>query len=375
MPFVGTTYSLTGVQPGSHKFQAAIVDGSGTVLAETSPFAWQVGQTTPTINWSNPADITYGTALSSTQLDAIASVDGSFTYTPAAGTILGAGQDQTLSVNFTPTDTTDFSTVTASVTINVDQATPVVSVAPVLLTYGTALADAQLGGTAAWMVDGAQVSVPGTYTYTSASGTVLNASSSDYTESVTFRPDDTTDYTSVTTTVAVHVAEAALTITTSGTQAYGGSPSFSVHYSGFVQGQGASALSGTLVDTTSTTSNSNAGTYTAAVSATGLTSTNYAITYVAGSMVVTAALTITASGGAGLRRISKLQCGLQWFRLGSGRERVERKLGVFHHYDFQQQRRHVRDYGLSKRSDLDELCDHLRRWPDGRDCSTAEDHR
>jgi len=37
---------------------------------------------TPNITWSNPAPITYGTALGPTQLNATASVPGSFTYTP-----------------------------------------------------------------------------------------------------------------------------------------------------------------------------------------------------------------------------------------------------------------------------------------------------
>jgi hypothetical protein len=37
-----------------------------------------------TITWSTPADITYGTALSATQLNATANVAGSFVYSPAA---------------------------------------------------------------------------------------------------------------------------------------------------------------------------------------------------------------------------------------------------------------------------------------------------
>ena len=40
---------------------------------------------TPTITWAAPADITYGTALSATQLNATATVPGTFVYTPAAG--------------------------------------------------------------------------------------------------------------------------------------------------------------------------------------------------------------------------------------------------------------------------------------------------
>src|ERR1041385_2096551 len=65
------------------------------------------GKTTPTITWATPTAITYGTALSSTQLNATASVAGTFVYTPAAATVLNTGT-QMLSVSFTPTDTTHF---------------------------------------------------------------------------------------------------------------------------------------------------------------------------------------------------------------------------------------------------------------------------
>jgi len=60
-----------------------------------------VTQAAPVITWNNPAAINYGTALSATQLNASATVGGSFTYTPAAGSIPAAGTD-TLSVTFTP---------------------------------------------------------------------------------------------------------------------------------------------------------------------------------------------------------------------------------------------------------------------------------
>src|SRR4029078_3291849 len=78
---------------------------------------------TPVITWSAPAAITYGTALSSTQLDATASAAGSFVYTPAAATVLGAGATQTLSVTFTPTDLVNFTTATKTGTIDVVKTT------------------------------------------------------------------------------------------------------------------------------------------------------------------------------------------------------------------------------------------------------------
>ncbi|HYT71450.1 MAG TPA: PxKF domain-containing protein [Gemmatimonadales bacterium] len=74
---------------------------------------------TPTITWSNPADITYGTALSGTQLNATSSVPGSLVYTPAAGTVLNAGSGQTLRVDVTPTDLANYTTAWKNVTINV----------------------------------------------------------------------------------------------------------------------------------------------------------------------------------------------------------------------------------------------------------------
>ena len=82
---------------------------------------------TPAVTWNPPAAIVYGTVLSTTQLDASADVAGDYLFSPAAGAVLGAGV-QTLSVTFTPTDTTDFITVQATTTIQVGRATPTVSV-------------------------------------------------------------------------------------------------------------------------------------------------------------------------------------------------------------------------------------------------------
>ena len=44
------------------------------------------------ITWLNPVDIIGVTALSNVQLNARASVQGTFVYTPAIGTILNFGQ-------------------------------------------------------------------------------------------------------------------------------------------------------------------------------------------------------------------------------------------------------------------------------------------
>ena len=99
--------------------QSQTVQLTGIALQSSSPI----------ISWATPAPITYGTPLSSAQLNATASVPGTFVYTPGAGTILGVGS-QTLSVTFTPTDTTDYTTATATVQLTVNQATPAALTTP-----------------------------------------------------------------------------------------------------------------------------------------------------------------------------------------------------------------------------------------------------
>ncbi|MFZ4860291.1 MAG: InlB B-repeat-containing protein [Desulfuromonadaceae bacterium] len=75
----------------------------------------------PTITWGTPTGIIYGSALSATQLNATASVAGTFVYIPAIGTILTAGF-QALNVTFTPTDSATYATASSSVTIIVTPA-------------------------------------------------------------------------------------------------------------------------------------------------------------------------------------------------------------------------------------------------------------
>lgn len=99
------------------------------------------GTATPGVTWTNPADITYGTALSETQLNATATynstpVTGTFSYTPAAGTLLNAGSNQTLTVVFTPDDTTDYLPVTNTVSINVQQAPLTITAQDSTMAYG-----------------------------------------------------------------------------------------------------------------------------------------------------------------------------------------------------------------------------------------------
>jgi hypothetical protein len=91
----------------------------------TTTVSLTVNKATPPITWATPMPITYGTAVSATQLNASSSVPGTFAYSPALGTVLNPGS-QTLSLEFTPTDNTDYSTAVARISLLVD--TPSVTV-------------------------------------------------------------------------------------------------------------------------------------------------------------------------------------------------------------------------------------------------------
>ena len=143
-----------------------------------------VNKAVPVITWATPAAITYGTPLSSAQLNATANVPGTFVYSPAAGTVLTANI-RTLSVKFTPADTTDYTNAAATQKLVVNKVVPVITWAtPAAITYGTPLSATQLDATA---------NVPGTFVYSPAAGTVLTANIR--TLSAKFTPADTTDYT------------------------------------------------------------------------------------------------------------------------------------------------------------------------------------
>jgi hypothetical protein len=78
------------------------------------------------VSWPTPTPITFGTKLSSAQLDATASLPGSFAYNPPAGTVLQPGT-QTLNATFTPSNSTDYASGTASTTISVGFTQPCIT--------------------------------------------------------------------------------------------------------------------------------------------------------------------------------------------------------------------------------------------------------
>jgi hypothetical protein len=111
---------------GNYSVVASLTNPNYTATSITGTLV--IDRATPTIRWANPANITSATRLGPAQLDANASVPGVLTYSPAAGTLLKPGANQTLTVTFAPTDTTDYTSATAESHINVTAPSPRVPV-------------------------------------------------------------------------------------------------------------------------------------------------------------------------------------------------------------------------------------------------------
>jgi sugar lactone lactonase YvrE len=202
----GTTATITTntLTAGSHSITAGLASSTNYNAVTSSAITQTVNKATPSIVWTNPSPVTYGTALSSTQLDASSGgVAGAFVYTPTAGAVLSVGS-QTLSVTFNPTDTSDYNSTSAWVTLTVDnKITPTITWStPTPITYGTALSTTQLNASSG--------GVAGIMTYSPAAGTVL--ASGTQTLSVTFTPTDTTDYNPVLQTVSLTVNKGSVAI-------------------------------------------------------------------------------------------------------------------------------------------------------------------
>jgi alpha-L-arabinofuranosidase len=155
-----------------------------------------VNKATPTVSaWPTASAITFlQTLASSTLSGGTASVPGAFAWTtPTTSPSAGAPSE---SVTFTPTDATDYNTVAGTVNVTVNQATPTVTAWPTAsaITSGQTLSSSTLTGGAA--------SPLGTFAWTTPT---LVPSAGTPSESVTFTPNDATDYSTVTGSVTVTV--------------------------------------------------------------------------------------------------------------------------------------------------------------------------
>ncbi|MFZ0479115.1 MAG: Ig-like domain repeat protein [Terriglobales bacterium] len=118
-------FSTSSLSAGTHTITATYADINYALSTSNAQTVFVGG--TPTLTWAAPAAITYGTALSATQLNATDTIPGSYVYLPAAGTVPSVGT-QTLKVTFTPSDYTDFGQQTKTVPLTVSQGTTSIAV-------------------------------------------------------------------------------------------------------------------------------------------------------------------------------------------------------------------------------------------------------
>jgi len=289
-----TTIATETSPVGSYTITVAI----GNLFSNNYSFIFTTGtltidKATPLITWENPTGITYGTLLSATQLNATANVAGTISYTPASGTVLNAGNNQTLLASLTPTDQANYMPTSKTVSINVIQATQAITFnQPASKTYGDApVTLTATGGASGNPVAFRIVSGPGTLSGVNNSTLTITGAG---TIIIAANQAGNSNYTAATeVTRNLTVSKAQLNVAANpATKSYNSSnPTFTAGYNGFVNNESlaTSDISGTPSLTTSAITSSPAGSY-AITTATGtLASNNYSFNFIDGTLTISKA--------------------------------------------------------------------------------------
>ena len=177
------TFVTSTLAAGAHSITVTYSPATGSAFITGSAMALSqvVNKATPSVTtWPTASSINYGQTLASSTLSGgQATPVGSFTFTSPT-TAPGAGTTSQ-GVTFTPTDTTDYSTLTGTVSVTVSKATPAVTTWPTAsaITYGQTLASSTLSGGASTPAGSFAFTTP---TTAPGAGTAL--------QSVTFTPTD-----------------------------------------------------------------------------------------------------------------------------------------------------------------------------------------
>ncbi len=139
LPPIATTAATATSPAGSYPITASGAAGSNYTIRYVNGTLTVTAKRLPTLTWTTPARVTYGTALGSLQLNAAANVPGALTYNPPLGTVLSAGLGRPLAVTFAPADTATYDGVSATVKIDVAPAPLTISAAAQTKPYGAPL--------------------------------------------------------------------------------------------------------------------------------------------------------------------------------------------------------------------------------------------
>jgi hypothetical protein len=295
---VAITYAGSPTAPtdaGSYAIVAALDNqnytgqASGTlVVARATPTVVAAGGTFPYDGAAHPA------TGSVTGINSVSLGTPTFSYNGSAAEPVNAG---TYAVVASFLGNPNYEPGSATATIEIKPVTPTIAWAdPAAITYGTALGAAQLDA-AAHGVGG--VTVSGTFAYSPAAGTVLHSGSRPLGADFTSTDPNYTNVTGAGAHITVNPAPLAATAE-SKSHTYGaGNPVFTAVYSGFVNGDGPSLVTGTpSLSTTATQSSGVAGSPYAIKWGTPIGASagpDYLITTADGQLAVTPApLTVTA---------------------------------------------------------------------------------
>ena len=253
-----------------------------------------------------------------------ASPTGQGSFSAPTCALSGSGASSTCAVNYTPTSPTGSRTITATYADHGDHsgsngsATLTVTSTLTATSLSVAVASGPYGGTAnlsatltaggsgvggksiAFTLNGNSVgpaTTNGSGVATLSGATLASINVGTYSSGVgaSFAGDSSYSSSSATNTLTVDTAP--LTATVSGSQVYGGSPSFTAVYSGFVNGQNSSVVTGSLSCSTNANASSAVGGGYTISNCSGLSAANYTIGYSYGTLTVNpAGLTATVSG-------------------------------------------------------------------------------
>lgn len=261
------------------------VAANGNYTAASASASLVITKVTPVLTWPAQPSITYGTVLDSVSLNASASVPGTFSYTPAEGTVLSGGAGQLLTAVFTPYDSANHAGGTVATTIDVLRATPHVAV-----TGGTYVYDGQPHAATALAtgVNDAPLDSPNV-TYNGVAGAPVAAG----TYTVIAAVAASANYQAASATATITIERAAATVTAgSDTKVYGmPDPVMTPTGTGFL------ATDGIVVTHAARDAGDGVGFYVTRAAASGAAVSNYAVTAIDGALTVTpAALVVTANG-------------------------------------------------------------------------------
>jgi subtilisin-like proprotein convertase family protein len=285
---------------GSSTISVIVTDGGG--LSATNSFLLTVDRGQLTVTGLTADNKTYdgttgaslntnGYALAGEGLVATPSLDVSLdaSGSSAAFSDPNAGSGKTVNVSgltLTGANAGNYTLTQPTLTADIAKANPNIVVTPYSVTYDGAAHTAT--GTAKGVLneDLSGLDLAGT----------THATAGTYVTDPWYFTDSTGNYNNANGTVDDAIATAPLTVTPDdASRAYGQSdPAFSVSYNGFVNSENSSVLSGTLDVSSVADTNSPIGAY--PITASGLTSGNYLITYQHGTLTVSnALLTLTAN--------------------------------------------------------------------------------